>query len=175
MAALYPAWNLSFVARQVYKQAQSAKLSSAKQNTHALTQQSYFEPNLRQRLHEHIRLIRRNVSTRTQHIQPVNPIRPARLVRRDLVRERGPARAEQRERQLRGQTRRAGNLARVVAHDDLREVERRAGTRGDFADEREVDPVWEVFEPVADDELDGAVDVVEVFEAVVLCVCGGSV
>ena len=96
------------------------------------TEQLDFEPNLSQRLDEVGGLLRRDVATVTsEHVQAVRPVRPARRVGRNSVRE-GALGREEGERQWRRDERRAGRCC-------ARGVEgRRAVRGGDFRDEREV-------------------------------------
>ena len=42
------------------------------------------------------------------------------------------------------------------------------GAGGDLADEGNINALWEVFDPVADGELDGGVNVVKVLQSVIL-------
>ena len=126
------------------------------------TEQLDFEPNLGQRLDKVRGLLRRDVpAVASEHVQPVRPVRPARRVRRNGVRERALWR-EQRERQRRGHERGARPTT-------TRGVEGRRAVRGrDFVDQCEVKAFGQVFEPAAHRELGRAVDVVQVFQAVVL-------
>ena len=125
------------------------------------TEQLDFEPNLRQRLYEIRRLLRRNVpAIPPEHVQPVRPISPARDVRGDRVRERA-LRRDQRKGQGRRDKWRGGGARRAI---------RRwcAVRRSDFRDKREVEAVGQVLEPAAHRELGVAVDVMQVLQAVVL-------
>ena len=73
-----------------------------------LTELSNLQADFRQRLHEHLRLVRRSMaSISPQHVQPVDPICPPRLVRRNLICQRRAAGRQQGERQRRGSRGRA--------------------------------------------------------------------
>ena len=130
------------------------------------TEQFNLEPDLRQSLYEVRRLLGRDVpAVPPEHVQPVGPVRPARDVRSDRVGQR-PLWRDERE-GLRGcdERRRASRAA-----SSPRAVHwRRGAVPGrDFGDEREVEPVGQVLEPAPHRELGLAVDVVQVFQAVIL-------
>ena len=99
-----------------------------------------------------------------EHVQPVCPVRPARHVRSDHVGQRA-LRRDQREGQ-RGCGQPLGARRRRTA---IRRGRRRGAVRrGDFCHGRDVQAVGDVLEPAADGEFGLAVDVVQVFQAVIL-------
>lgn len=101
----------------------------------ARTKQLDFESNLRQRLDEIRRLLRRNVPTISpEHVQAIGPVRPARDIRGDRVGERA-LRRDQRERQRRRYERGGARGPRAVRW-------RCAIRRGDFCDEGDIEAVW---------------------------------
>lgn len=130
----------------------------------ARTEQLDFEPNLRQRLDEIRRFLRRNVpAIPPKHVQPVSPVRPVRDVRGDRVGERALRRDQRKGQRRRYEWPGAG------AHRAVRR--RGAIRRGDFCDECDIEVVWQVLEPAADLELGLAVNVMHVLQAVVLHNC----
>ena len=138
--------------------------------TRRLTEQLDLEPDLGQRLDKDLSLGRGNVAAvAAEHVEAVRPVRPARLVGRDLVRERAAARAEQREGERGRELRRAGaeRQVRLV----VQVWERRACACRYLGDVRDVDRLGQVFKPFADRELDSAVDVVQRLQTDVLIVC----
>lgn len=127
----------------------------------ARTEQLDFEPNLRQRLDEIRRFLRRNVpAIPPEHVQPIGPVRPARDVRGDRIGKRA-LRRDQREGQRRRYERRGGSAPRAIRR-------RGAIRRGDLCDEREIEAVGQVLEPATHRELGVTVDVMHVLQAVVL-------
>ena len=101
------------------------------------------------------------------HVQAVGPVRPARLVRRDLVRERATARAEEREGQTRREERRARAQWEVrLVPTDVRE--RCTGARRDLTDHGDLDAFGKVLQALADGEFNSTVDIVEIFQAGIL-------
>jgi hypothetical protein len=96
-----------------------------------------------------------------EHVQAIRPVRPARRVRRNRVRERALWR-EERERQGRRDERGAWR-------SDAPGIEWGRAIRGsDFGDERNVKALGQVLKPAAHGELGRAVDIVQVLQAVVL-------
>lgn len=131
------------------------------------TKQLDFEPDLCQRLDKVRGLLRRDVpAIPPKHVQPVRPIRPTRDVRGDRVRKRALGRDQREGKGRRHKFLRPGAPTHHAAA--VRRQRRGAIRCGDFGDQRDVKAVGEVLEPVADRELGVAVNVVKMFQAVVL-------
>ena len=100
MASTDAAWDVCHVSAQICVQCQYHECPE--DQALQLTEQANLEPNLRQRLHILLRLSRRNMATVTpEHVQSIDPIRPARRIRCNLVRNGRTARGEERERERR--------------------------------------------------------------------------